>query len=121
MSQAIAGGLQGGEIRRLVGRVGDHQDDVDDRFGGEARHGRGSHVLDLHGPLAERRADTVLFAGVPVRPGRVRIREPHRSIDPYWWDQELWCWRIAHTGQYRLGSPLAPTPPRSDLFKEGSP
>ena len=90
MLQAIARGLQVGDIGGLVGGVGDDQDNVDHRFGGEPRDGRGSDVLDLHGPLAQRGADAVSFAGVPVRPSRVRLREPHWSVDPHRRDQEFW-------------------------------
>jgi hypothetical protein len=96
MSQVIAGGLQGGDIRRFVGGVGDDQDYVDHRFGGEFRDGCGAYVFNLHGPLAQRVADAVLLADVPLRPSRVRLREPHLSVEPHRGNQEFWFWRIAH-------------------------
>ena len=67
-------------------------------------------MFNLHGPLAQRGADAVPFADIPVRPGRVRFGEPHWSIDPHRRDQELWYWRITHTVEYPVGRSW-PTPP----------
>ena len=97
MPQAIARGLQVGDIGGLVGGVGDNEDNVDHRFGGEPRHGRRSDVLNLHRPLAQRGTDAVPFADIPARPGRVRLRKPHWSVDPHRRDQELWKWHVTHT------------------------
>ena len=48
-----AGGLQVGDVRRLVGRVGDDQVDVDHRLGRQPSHRRRPDVVELEHAVAE--------------------------------------------------------------------
>jgi hypothetical protein len=76
--QHVAGGLQGRHIGILIGRIGHHEEHVDDRLGDEARHGRRTHVLDLDGPRPERGPDPVGLMLEQLRPPRVVIHQPDR-------------------------------------------
>ncbi len=67
----VAGRLEVGHVRRLVGRVWHLEHDVDDRLCREARDGRRSRVLEPDDPVAECGADARLLALVERRPRRV--------------------------------------------------
>ena len=78
----VAAGLHGRDVRRLVGRVGDDQEDVDDRLGREARHGRRPDVLQQTDAVAEDVPDAGRLALVEHRPRRVVVGEVDRAVDP---------------------------------------
>src|SRR5262245_61064286 len=71
----IPGGLETGEIRVLVRRVGNLEDHVDDRLRRQAGNRRRAHVLDADDPVAEDRADALLLARVEHGPLRVVLRD----------------------------------------------
>ncbi len=69
----VAGRLEVGHVRRLVGGILDLEHDVDDRLGGEGRHGCRARVLQPHDLLAERRADAHLLPLVQGGPAWVVV------------------------------------------------
>src|SRR2546430_1494092 len=73
----VTDSLHGGDIGGFVGGVRDQQQDVDQRFGGEARHGGGAVVLDAQDDRAEGGADLGFIVGVPGGPFWVVILDDH--------------------------------------------
>ena len=57
-------------------------------------------MLDQQGPPAKRRPDPGLLTNIPIRPCRIRISEPDRSIKPHRRDQKLRRFRLRHDDQY---------------------
>src|SRR6187200_80608 len=78
-------------------------------------------MLNLYDPLAERVADTVLFAGVPIRPCWVGIRERHWSIDPHRRNQELRLRHVGHIVQYPPGYSFAQSAVRQPTANRSPP
>jgi hypothetical protein len=78
--QQVAGRLHRRDVRGLVRGVRHDEQDVDDRFGGEARHRGGPGVLDEQGTLAERPADPVGLALEEARPLGVVLDQANRTV-----------------------------------------
>ena len=79
-SQRVAGALELGHVGVLVGRVGHHQDDVDQRLRREARHRRRPDMFDLHGLRTQRCPDPGRLALEKSRPLRVVLGELDRRV-----------------------------------------
>jgi hypothetical protein len=69
-AEDIARGFEVGDVRALVGRVGNDEHDVDQRLGRKPRHRSRSDVLDANQLVAQGSADPCRFALVQARPLR---------------------------------------------------
>ena len=76
--QQVTLGFEGGHVRPLVARVGDLQDDVDDRFGGQPGDRRRAGVRDANDALAEHAPQPLFLAFVQGWPRVVVLVE----VDP---------------------------------------
>ena len=87
-AEDVARGLERRHVRRLVGRVGHDEHDVDDPLCGEPGDGRRARVLDAQRRLAERLPDARLLACEEARPLGVVLDEDDRlgrrqgAVDP---------------------------------------
>jgi hypothetical protein len=80
-AQDVARRFEGRDVRLLVGRVGDDEDDVDDRLRGDARHRGRADVLDPQRAAAERPPDSCSFPLEQSRPVRVVVGEQDRAVE----------------------------------------
>ena len=52
-ADGVAGGFEGGDIAGFVARIGNDDEDVDNRFGEEAGDGGGADVFEDEGAVAD--------------------------------------------------------------------
>jgi len=67
-TQLVSCGLENRRVALFIPRVGDYQENIDDRFGGKARDGRRADMLDFERPTAKYGPDSVCLALKELRP-----------------------------------------------------
>ncbi|PKW15373.1 hypothetical protein A8926_3072 [Saccharopolyspora spinosa] len=111
--QRITGCFRVRDVRGFVGRVGDRQNDVEDRLGRETGHRSRPRVPGADDQRAERRADALLFARVLPHPGRVGLSERDRTVDAVVRLEALGLRIVGHGPSIRRASSSEPAHDRS--------
>lgn len=79
-TKQIAGGLQGWQVGIFIGRVGDHEHQVDDRLGYQAQHRRRAGMLNPQGPTPKCSPDSVSLMLKELRPLRIVVDNPNPDL-----------------------------------------
>jgi hypothetical protein len=73
--------LESRDVGGLVGRVGDHGDDVDDRLRRQAGHRRRPRVFEAQDACPQGSADAIRLLAEALRPDRVVPGKGYESVD----------------------------------------